>query len=140
MFVLFINFISIIGNWPSGCYYFGGDRGGFGGGCGDHGGEIKGTRMVTVTDASSVNAGYDEYDHVRRPPVVCCFLFVISMATILIAVDTTATNTTDTDTASGIANATISNAVLTNVAVLLLMLLCYYYFYCIVLLLMHDCQ
>ena len=41
--------------------YFGGDRGGFGGGCGDHGGEIKGTRMVTVTGASSVNADYDGY-------------------------------------------------------------------------------
>ena len=32
----------------------------FGGGCGGHGGEIKGARMVTVTGASLVNAGYDE--------------------------------------------------------------------------------
>ena len=42
--------------------YFGGDRGEFGGGCGSHGGENKGTRMVTVTGASSINAGYDEYE------------------------------------------------------------------------------
>ena len=42
--------------------YFGGNRGQFGGGCGGHGGEIKGTRMVTVTGASSVNDGYDGYE------------------------------------------------------------------------------
>ena len=42
--------------------YFGGDRGGFGGGFGNHGGQIKGTREVTITGASSVNAGYDEYE------------------------------------------------------------------------------
>ena len=34
----------------------------FGGGCGGHGGKIKGARMVTVTGASLVNAGYDEYE------------------------------------------------------------------------------
>ena len=39
--------------------YFGGNRSGFGGGCGDHGGEMKGTRVVTNIGASSVNAGYD---------------------------------------------------------------------------------
>ena len=43
--------------------YFGGDRGGFGGGCGGHAGEIKDTRMVTVTGESLVNIRVCQKSH-----------------------------------------------------------------------------